>query len=71
MLPSSLEMLCITNEFTSLSDDTEFLRDFVDDLAQLPLLRLFRVTFGREDRFTKLSTEFSKHGVEFKIKLTF
>jgi hypothetical protein len=70
ILPPSLETLRIDNDITSFSGDIEFLWNFVDDLAQLPLLRVFRLTIGSKRRFTKLSAEFSKHGVEFKVELT-
>jgi hypothetical protein len=68
ILLSSIESLCIDNKFTSLSDNTQFLWDFIHDLAQLSLLRVFGCSFGFENLFTKLSAEFPKHGIEFKTE---
>jgi hypothetical protein len=41
MLPPTLESVYLNSQFAILCDHTEFLWDFVDDLAQVPLLRIF------------------------------
>jgi hypothetical protein len=66
ILPSSLESLYLKREFAILSDETDFLWDFVHDLAQFPLLRVFGCRNGNPEDFVKLSAAFSKRGVEFK-----
>jgi hypothetical protein len=66
LLPSSLESLYLNREFAFLSDETELLWDFVHDLAQFPLLRVFGCRNGSPGDFVKLSAAFAKCGVDFK-----
>jgi hypothetical protein len=65
LLPSSLESLYLNREFAFLSDETELLWDFVHDLAQFPLLRVFGCRNGSPGDFVKLSAAFAKCGVDF------
>jgi hypothetical protein len=66
LLPSSLESLYLNREFAILSDETEFLWDFVHDLPQFPLLRVFGCRNGSPEDFVKLSAALAKCGVDFK-----
>jgi hypothetical protein len=68
ILPSSLESLYLNRGFAILSDETDFLWDFVHDLAQIPLLRVFGCRNGNPEDFVKLSAAFKQCGVEFKTK---
>jgi hypothetical protein len=64
MLPPSLEVLHLNGTETILSDNTNFLWDFIDDLTQLPRLRVIGNDYSDQGPFDKLFEEFSKHGIE-------
>jgi hypothetical protein len=66
LLPSSLESLYLNREFAILSDETELLWDFVHNLAQFSLLRVFGCRNGSPGDFVKSSAAFAECGVEFK-----
>jgi hypothetical protein len=64
LLPPSLEELVLFTDFTVLSDNTEFLWEFVHSLDRLPRLRAFGFEDLHESCFDKLSQELAKRGIK-------
>jgi hypothetical protein len=71
MLPPTLEVLHLNGTETILSDNNNFLWDFIDDLPQLPRLRMIGNEYSDQGPFDKLSEEFSKHGIESTMTVSY
>lgn len=65
LLPLSLETIHLIAQTNRISDKTDLLRNFPNQVSKLPFLRAMKISESGEESFGELSRNLSERGVKF------